>query len=268
MCDEVGSSRDQAKPLSITAYRAARAWLEQAGYLGLVSRGWTSRLRASVLDDGTSVSAVFVLTIPRRPAPLPQREPYLRNRALARSRSELAHVHGRARVETPTEERPAAALTPETSTGSAPNGPKRQRRTSERAVGAELGGRDRVAARLSPAYLAHLARPFLAAGWTPGDLVHALGHGPDGRQHGWTDDVVHAAGWIRSRLALWLDPAGSPLPSPSQLRAAERARVRAEQTARRAERLRAAERPVDVAAHAGRAREMLAAALARAPAAL
>ena len=65
-CAEIGSSRDPSKPLSITAYRAARRVLEERGFLGLVAQGWTSALRASVLDDRTGTSAVFVLTIPRR----------------------------------------------------------------------------------------------------------------------------------------------------------------------------------------------------------
>ena len=65
-CAEIGSSRDPSKPLSISAYKRARQVLEERGFLGLVAQGWTSALRAGVLDDLTGTSAVFVLAIPRR----------------------------------------------------------------------------------------------------------------------------------------------------------------------------------------------------------
>ena len=58
-CAEIGSSRDPSKPLSISAYKAARRVLEDRGFLGLVAPGWTSALRAGALDDGTGTSAVF-----------------------------------------------------------------------------------------------------------------------------------------------------------------------------------------------------------------
>ena len=70
-CTEIGSSRDPSKPLSISAYKRARQVLEERGFLGLVAQGWTSALRAGVLDDLTGTSAVFVLTIPRRKQRLP-----------------------------------------------------------------------------------------------------------------------------------------------------------------------------------------------------
>ena len=70
-CAEIGSSRDPSKPLSISAYKRARQVLEEQGFLGLVAQGWTSALRASVLDDRTATSAVFVLTIPHRKERLP-----------------------------------------------------------------------------------------------------------------------------------------------------------------------------------------------------
>jgi hypothetical protein len=59
-CPEIGSSRDPSRHLSITAYRAARQVLQDRGLLGLVAKGWTSALRAAVLDDRTATSAVFV----------------------------------------------------------------------------------------------------------------------------------------------------------------------------------------------------------------
>ena len=70
-CAEIGSSRDPSRALSVSAYKRARQVLEERGLLGLVAQGWTSALRASVLDDRTATSAVFVLTIPRRKRRLP-----------------------------------------------------------------------------------------------------------------------------------------------------------------------------------------------------
>ncbi|MGZ3587431.1 MAG: hypothetical protein ACXVAP_09305, partial [Candidatus Limnocylindrales bacterium] len=43
-CAEIGSSRDPSRPLSVSAYKAARRVLEERGLLGLVSQGWTSAL--------------------------------------------------------------------------------------------------------------------------------------------------------------------------------------------------------------------------------
>ena len=75
-CAEIGSSRDPSQPLSVSAYKRARQVLEERGLLGLVAQGWTSALRAGVLDDRTATSAVFVLAIPRRKQRLPSdREP-------------------------------------------------------------------------------------------------------------------------------------------------------------------------------------------------
>ena len=51
-CAEIGSPRDPSKPLSISAYKAARRVLEDRGFLGLVAQGWTSALRAAVLGVG------------------------------------------------------------------------------------------------------------------------------------------------------------------------------------------------------------------------
>ena len=59
VCEEIGSPRDRSRPLSVTAYRAARRVLEDRGFLGLVAQGWTPMLRAGVLADGGGTSAVL-----------------------------------------------------------------------------------------------------------------------------------------------------------------------------------------------------------------
>lgn len=260
MCAEVGSSRDPGRPLSVTAYQTARAWLEQHGYLGMVSRGWTSRLRASVLDDGTNVSAVFVLTIPRRPEPLPQRDPHPVNRALADSRRESGKAPRAREAKTGKEHKSQrSALTAFVPHPAEPwiasRAPKE--RSEEESAAEAVRRRCPPLKPLSAKHIRHLLAPWFAAGWSPLDVVHALDCEPGGREHGYIAAVRHLPGWIRSRMSLWLDPTGSPVLSPGQLRTAERERSRAEQSARRAERLRTAERPVDVAGHAARARQML-----------
>jgi hypothetical protein len=117
--------------------------------------------------------------------------------------------------------------------------------------------RARVLQRLSGEHLRHLARPFFAAGWLPRDVLHAIDHDPGGRQHGYTAGVRSPAGWIRSRLAAWLAPDGTPLPSHSQQLAGARRQVLAEQAGRRERDATAQARVADYPAAAARAREML-----------
>jgi hypothetical protein len=66
-----------------------------------------------------------------------------------------------------------------------------------------------------------IAAPFLAAGWTPRDLLYAIDHPPgDHGQHRLSAKVRHPVGWLRWRLGLWLDADGAALRSLSQIRAA------------------------------------------------
>lgn len=64
-------------------------------------------------------------------------------------------------------------------------------------------------------------RPYVRAGWTASDVLWALDHRPDGNPWTHTTKVHHVLGWLRHRLAYWLDPEGTPLRSPRQERAAE-----------------------------------------------
>jgi hypothetical protein len=121
-----------------------------------------------------------------------------------------------------------------------------------------LRDQSRELARLSPAMIRHLCRPLFAAGWTPAEVLTAVDYAPGGRQHRYSRDVHHPAGWLRWRLARWLSPDGGPLPSPSQVRAAARERDRQEQAQRLAEAQRlAARRSTRAAAHADRIRAAL-----------
>ena len=244
-CAEIGSSRDPSKPLSISAYKAARRVLEERGFLGLVAQGWTSALRAAVLDDRTGTSAVFVLTVPRRKQRLrSDGEPPRVNRPLAGSRREpgiaLRAREARAEVKGGNPEfkgekarapRGQSVLPP---AGAAPLAAVPENRTEALAAAQAMQERARLLRRVSAEHLRHLARPFFAAGWSPRDLLHAIDHEPGGRQHGYTSGVRSPAGWIRSRLAAWFGPDDVPLPSRSQRLAEARRQVLADQAARRA----------------------------------
>ena len=275
-CAEIGSPRDPSRPLSVTAYRAARRVLEERGFLGLVAQGWTSALRASVLDDRTGTSAVFVLTIPRRKQRLRSDGESPRvNRALAGSRREpgiaLRAREARAEVKGGNPEvkggnpevkgekarapRGQSMLPP---AGVFPLGAVPSNRSEALGAAQAMQERARLLRRISAEHLRHLARPFFGAGWSPRDVLHAIDHEPGGRQHGYTSGVYSPAGWIRSRLAAWSGPGGVPLPSRGQRLAEARRQVLAEQAARRARDLAERAAASDYPAQAARARAMLA----------
>jgi hypothetical protein len=255
ICAEIGSPRDRSRPLSVTAYRAARRWLQEHGYLGLVAGGWTSALRAAVLDDGDQLCPVYVLTIPRIPKtrhiPPPRIPVPPVNRALTTSRSVVvkAPTHTRGH---PGEDQDQNQNGPRSARAACPCPAelgamsKIQKRSEARATAAMILERCRPLRPLTAEHVAAVIRPWTAAGWASGDVLWAVGHQPPDwagrcRPHGWTDDVRHPAAWLRWRLSRWASPDGAPLPAPSRRDAAERARVRADQHARHAQRQQAAQ---------------------------
>jgi hypothetical protein len=90
--------------------------------------------------------------------------------------------------------------------------------------------------RISTAHVAHLAREWFLAGWTPADVLTALGRRPDGTPWRHDHDVRHVPGWFRHRLAPWrhdpADPASPVTRSPHTRRAADAAHQRAVARAR------------------------------------
>ncbi|MFC7582529.1 hypothetical protein ACFQYP_00970 [Nonomuraea antimicrobica] len=90
-------------------------------------------------------------------------------------------------------------------------------------------------------YLRWLLKPFLGAGWTVADVLHALDVRPDGSAWTYTwqsvNELRHIPGWVRHRLGAWLDEDGQVLPSRSQREMSAAARRRAEQEGRRRARL-------------------------------
>ena len=267
-CDEIGSSRDPSKPLSISAYKRARQVLEEQGFLGLAAAAWTPMLRAGALAEGGGTSPVFVLCVPRR-EPLPGHGEITRvNGPLAGSRSEpgKAPRAREARAEVKDEDpevkgekarapRGQSVLPP---SGVSPLGAVPQNCTEALGAARAMQERTRLLRRISGEHLRHLARPFFAAGWSPRDVLHAIDHSPAGRQHGYTSGVRSVPGWVRARLTEWLGPDEVPLPSRSQRLADARRQVLAEQAARRARAAAGRASAADYPAQAARAREMLA----------
>lgn len=96
----------------------------------------------------------------------------------------------------------------------------------------------RTARGATAAAVASALRPFFAAGWTLGDVRHAVDTRPDGRAWTFEQGVRHLAGWLRSRLSAWLDAAGGILPSRSQRARAAARRAREDAARREAERAR------------------------------
>ena len=236
------------------------------GYLGTVEEGSTPRFRPAVLTDldAANTAATYVLCTPCRPRKTQPSETKINSISpLSCSRSEL-DISPHTREARP-EVKPGKARAPR-GLPMLPRGQNGLLRTctqtrSDGLVAAEaLRDRSRERARLSPAMIRHLTRPFFAAArpWTPADVLAAVDYAPDGRQHRYSRDVRHPAGWLRWRLARWLAPDGGPLPSPSQVRAAARERDRQDQAQRLADAQRlAARRSADPGTHADRIRAAL-----------
>lgn len=137
-----------------------------------------------------------------------------------------------------------------------------QRRAEWLAAAESLRRDHLVLRRISSRMLRHLLRPYFQHGWDCSDVRAALEVLPSGEHHHHADRVRVPEAWLAARTSHWLGPDGQPLPSRSQLAAADRARVLADQARRRAERR---ELPGNVATTgAALARQMLAARLARA----
>jgi len=81
---------------------------------------------------------------------------------------------------------------------------------------------------ISARLLRHLLRPWLHAGWTAADVLHAIDHHPlDGpRRHspttGGPGAIRNPAGWLVTRMRDWTTPTGGPAPSHRQRVAANR----------------------------------------------
>ncbi|GGO62941.1 hypothetical protein [Nonomuraea cavernae] len=82
-----------------------------------------------------------------------------------------------------------------------------------------------------PKHLLDLAGRFFDAGWSHGDVLHALNNSPDGPQAVWGDPMRWEV--AKARLRLWMDESMRPILSRSQQVArANSARMRAQALAR------------------------------------
>ncbi|MFI7706518.1 hypothetical protein [Nonomuraea sp. NPDC049480] len=236
VCERTGLSKASVK-------RWVR-WLREHGWLGVVEQGSTVRYRkgtsAGLEDDGLgNRAALWVLCIPRDITPVP---------------TDNTSSDQEERIsEPPSLSLPRRDKEDPTRTREAPRGPRRNPRISppwglhqsprtkrDRLAACErLRQESNVLRHMTPWYLRWLLRPYLVAGWTPADVLHALDVRADGGAWTYTwrsaDELRHIPGWVRNRLAAWVNQDGQALPSRSQRIAADVARQRTEQEARRRE---------------------------------
>jgi hypothetical protein len=249
---------DQAGVSRRTVARAIE-WLHERGYLGTVESGSTPLFRIGVLYGLAAAgeghrAAEYVLCAPGRTS---DRRPIQPNP----TRPVAVCPRGSG---TPSGSRKGPRTTPtrEDSTESTSDrhwpATRRPVTRGEALAAAEtLRRRNPVLRRLTARHLRSLAKAYWAAGWTPADVLYAMEHLPNGRQHPQTHSVRHVAGWLRYRLACWHTGGGGLYPTPGQLAAEHARRVRAEQAQRAVELTVAQAARVDAAEHAAAARSRL-----------
>ncbi|MEV4364610.1 hypothetical protein [Nonomuraea sp. NPDC049625] len=219
-------------------------WLRVRGWLGTVEEGTTVRFRkgtrAGLDDDGYgNRAAVWVLCVPRQTTPPPhdhhpadQPEDTTAPPTVSPHRGETTDPsHAR---ETPTPTRTHSRISPTWGLHHTPRTKRDRLAACER-----LRHEATPFRRMTGWYLRHLLKPFLDAGWTVADVLHALDVRPDDSRWTYTwlssSELRHVPGWVRYRLAAWIDADGQVLASRSQRKAAADARVRASQQAWRDE---------------------------------
>ncbi len=179
--------------LGMSTWKRCRRWLEEHGWLGCVIQGSTPQLDGmrtspALIDPAAAnTAAVYVLAIPRKKRMLPPPPGLLPvSGPPSGSRREPAKVHAPAGEDT-------GGNRPRSRAGSLPAMAGQMRKGPGQGI--------------TDGWCAHLAGPFIAAGYSPADLRHAIDHDPGGGQHRHRlDRVAHPAGWLRARLARWLEP--------------------------------------------------------------
>jgi hypothetical protein len=218
----------------VSTYKVCRAWWEARGYAAVVRPGSTPMLRPVALvrpgDHNERQVLVICCPLKKRPISSPRSgQAITRPLTCPRSGHEI----------------PSRVAKPTQKPGSDTIRPAALRAWPLRGV--------------SDGWWAHLTGPFTLAGWTSGQLLWAIDHEPGGRaRRERLANVVHPVGWLRWRLAAWLDPVGCPLPSPAQEAERRKEAARAELARQRAERAQLEERrSADVAGKADEIRRML-----------
>jgi hypothetical protein len=237
------------------------AWLHAQKLMGTVTPGMIPRYRPGVplaLDPGNE-AAEYVLTIPsqrKRPLPCPG--------------------DGSAEFGPPSMSRQGHSEGPRTREAGPDTGTRwcladrPQNRSEQEAAAEAMRARCAALARLSDRHVAAIARPWLAAGWTPADVLHALDWRPPhhgGRRWKITAGIAAPGPWATWRLTHWRHADGTIAAPASQLAAQADARRRAEQASQRAAQAaaEAARLPDHAQAEAAAAarRQLAAAAIAR-----
>lgn len=217
--------------ISERTYQRCRAQWHEWGYQGTVLEGTTPEFCSFLHRDGPNQAAVYVLAVPRKKQ--------MTTRVRDPDRITVAPPSRRRRDKNPA---PAREAKPR-------NGPPfgRAQPVSAAAASAAAPADATVAVlrraggkTITEGWCGWLARPFAAAGYSAADLAWAIDHDPAGAQHRWTGRPRHPVGWLRSRLALWLDAGGNPRPSRSQQLQASRDRIAAERLPHTAFKQRAA----------------------------
>jgi hypothetical protein len=202
--------------ISVTTYKRCRRRWAAWGYLGTVREGTTAEFASFLHRDDPNQAPVYVLAIPRRkPMTAQVRDPGRTSGPPPQSARTVEKVPARG-AERQTRGRPPSGRT-QPGSAAAPSGAAPADAMAR--VLRRAGGKT-----ITEGWCAWLARPF-AATWSPADLAWAIDHDPAGAQHRWTGKPRHPVGWMRSRLAIWLDAGGKPLPSRSQQLAASRDRI-------------------------------------------
>lgn len=184
-------------------------WLEAAGLLEVLEPGTTPRFRPAILGrrGDPNLAREWVLTDP-------DADP------VDRTGIPSGPVTGnRTRQDAPTQAREA---------GDTPEPGKPHQRREWLTICQTLRAQNPNLRRIPVLLLRHILRPWLAAGYSSGDVLHALDWRADGGEHFHTDRVRFPAGWLRSRMACWAGPDGAPLPPWSAVLASRHAAGRAQ----------------------------------------
>lgn len=193
------------------ARRTVQRWLrvlEDAGLLAVLEPGTTPRFRPAILHRGEPNLAREWLLADPDPEPVDE------------SGTPTGHVSCTGT------QRDAPTRARETGHDTKPS--KSRRRGEWLMICQGLRRENPNLRRIPVLVLRHVLRPWLAAGYTTGDVVHALDRRPDGSEHFHTDRVRYPAGWLRSRMACWAGPGGAPLPPWSAEVASRAAAARVE----------------------------------------
>src|SRR5699024_10211497 len=241
-----------------TVTRVVR-WLHEAGLLATVAGGrrgeyapggaWSTTSPENCIGQVTGAqqpaneAAVYALTQPGLTVSPPPRSPYVEETNSSRAREGENHSE-------PLRGEPTGAATPHPDRSrweQLRNDPMwslqaTPRRKGQRLVAAERMRHDTLSLRpMTAKAIASVSRPYFAAGWTTGDVLHALDFKLSTNSpwpYDATDGVQRLRDWMAHPLRDWTDATGRPAPSRTQRQEAEQVAVRERRRAATEERAR------------------------------